>query len=271
MKIPRLLTAAGVLVLTTQLGCEPQESTWYNDADGDGYGDANISGPAVKAPPGFVSNGNDCNDTDAAINPGATEIADNIDNDCDGDIDEDVGQPTTWYADDDSDGYGDDGDAQQSVSQPSGYIANGGDCDDTNAAINPGATESKNFLDDDCDGTVDNGFEENWYHDADADAYGDPTDSILATEFAKPADYIADNTDCDDGNVNVNPGATEVIGDGIDNDCNPATSDGTPVTWYLDSDGDNYGDDSNTTDAILQPSGYVGVGGDCDDARKADE
>jgi hypothetical protein len=95
----------------------------------------------------------DCNDADATINPGATEVCDGIDNDCDGVVD-----ITPAFADADGDGYGDAGVPNTSCSLPSGYVTNSTDCDDTDASANPGATESDDLVDNDCDGYVDETF-----------------------------------------------------------------------------------------------------------------
>lgn len=80
------------------------------------------------------SSDEDCDDSDAAVNPGATEECDGIDNDCDGDTDDDdssVSDPSTWYRDADSDGEGDASDTVEACEAPSGYVATGEDCDDT--------------------------------------------------------------------------------------------------------------------------------------------
>ncbi len=69
-------------------GGGPGTTTFYRDFDGDGYGNPADTTQATSAPPGYVANNADCNDNNASINPGATEVCnDSVDNDCDGDID----------------------------------------------------------------------------------------------------------------------------------------------------------------------------------------
>ena len=161
----------------------PTPTQWYLDADGDGYGSDNSmvescitpSPRVVKVDPAcvdfppfvtcqtkiiyWVTTGGDCNDNSAAVRPGATEICDGFDNDCNGQIDE--GLPTTaYYSDADGDGYGT-GTAQQFCSNPgAGYATQGGDCNDANASIHPSATGSVELcdgIDNDCDGVIDEG------------------------------------------------------------------------------------------------------------------
>jgi hypothetical protein len=134
---------------------EGLDQTWYTDADGDGWGDD--TGPTIDCaqPPGTVSQSGDCDDDRAESNPGATEICDGLDNDCDDQVDEDVVE-TFWY-DYDGDGWGVEGLTTEGCTAPSGYAAEVGDCDDANAAVNPDATEVCNTIDDDCSGTADDG------------------------------------------------------------------------------------------------------------------
>ncbi|HND34233.1 MAG TPA: MopE-related protein, partial [Myxococcota bacterium] len=129
--------------------------TWYRDADADNYGASASSTSACAQPVGYVSNATDCNDASAAIYPGATEICDSLDNDCDGQTDEGLSQ--TWYRDADADNYGASASSTSACAQPVGYVANATDCNDASSAVNPGATEICDSLDNNCNGTTDEG------------------------------------------------------------------------------------------------------------------
>jgi hypothetical protein len=243
------------------------ESTWYADEDGDGYGDPDDSTLGCDAPAGYGADATDCDDADAAINPDATEVCNDLDDDCDGAVDAGATDASTWYADADADGYGDPSVATSACVQPTGSVADALDCDDADAAINPDATEVCNDLDDDCDGAVDEGATDasTWYADADADGYGDASTPTTACD--QPTGSIADATDCDDADAAINPDATEVCND-LDDDCDGAVDDAptNETTWYADTDADGYGDPSVSTTACDQPTGYVGNALDCDDA-----
>ncbi|MEQ1721371.1 MAG: MopE-related protein, partial [Nitrosomonas sp.] len=217
--------------------------TYYVDADNDGYGDASATGVSSCNPiAGSVTNNGDCNDNNLAINPAAIEVCDLVDNDCDGLIDE--GVQSTFYADVDGDGFGNAASSVLACSAPLGYVTNSTDCDDNNAAINPAALEVCNGIDDNCDGLADDGLTfVTYYADADGDTYGNALVSQSTCNGA-PVGYVVDATDCNDANAAVNPGATEVC-NGIDDDCDGLTDEGlTFLTYYVDADGDGYGDAS---------------------------
>jgi hypothetical protein len=160
--------------------------TYYADLDGDGYGNgASGVAEACIAPTGYVPNNGDCDDNNASVHPGSTEICGNgIDDDCDGQTDEACGSP-----DNDGDGY--------TVTQ--------GDCNDNNTAVHPGATEvCGNGIDDDCDGQIDEACSS---PDNDGDG------------------YTVAQGDCNDNNVTIHPGAVEICANGIDDDCDGQTDE----------------------------------------------
>ncbi len=124
-------------------------ATWYQDADGDGWGNEEVTAEACDQPTGHTEQAEDCDDEDADQHPGADEYCNGEDDDCDGEVDEDtIDAETTWYADDDEDGYGDSGDVIVQCTQPSGYVLNAEDCNDDDSSFSPAATEY-------CDGVTD--------------------------------------------------------------------------------------------------------------------
>ena len=246
-------------------------STWYADTDSDGYGDVSSTDVECYQPSGYVSDDTDCDDGESTTNPGADEYCDGHDDDCDGSTDEDSAvDASAWYADTDSDGYGDASSTDVECYQPSGYVSDDTDCDDGEASTNPGADEYCDGHDDDCDGSTDENSAidaSTWYADTDSDGYGDASSTDV--ECYQPSGYVSDDTDCDDGESTTNPGADEYC-DGHDDDCDGSTDEDSAVdasTWYADTDSDGYGDASSTDVECYQPSGYVSDDTDCDDGE----
>ncbi len=240
-------------------------ATWYADADGDGHGGSQVSLVQCAAPGGYVSSSDDCDDLDAASYPGASEVCDAADNDCDGDVDEGVG--STWYADDDADGYGNGSVSATACNAPSGYVGNALDCDDFNAATHPGSYEICDGADNDCDGSVDEDAinATHWYVDADGDGYG--SSASATTACSQPSGYAGNDADCNDADAGVSPGATETC-DAVDNDCDGTVDEAGAsgaTTWYADLDGDGYGNAASSTSACSQPGGHIADNTDCDD------
>jgi hypothetical protein len=219
---------------------------WWADFDSDGYGGWRLSLWACTQPSNYVDNRDDCDDGDASSYPGADEYCDGADNDCDGDVDEAGAlDEATWYADSDGDGYGDASSTQDACNQPSGYVSDATDCDDSDAVINPGVAELCNGVDDDCDGAVDEDSAADattWYADADGDSYGDP--GVATTACSQPAGTVMDASDCDDSDASINPAAAEIC-DYIDNNCDGSDDEGYLVggKYVLDSDCGSCGND----------------------------
>lgn len=228
---------------------------------------------------GFTEQQGDCNDASGAINPNATEVCNNIDDNCNSQVDD--GVPTSpWYLDADQDTYGDPTTSQTSCAAPAGHVANATDCDDTDSDIHPNAEEIP------YDG-VDNDCSEGDLVDVDEDGFSsdevggedcDDEDFETNPEAAEiPYDGIdndcldgdevdvdddgytateADGDDCDDNHSGVNPGAAELCADGIDQNCNGQIDEG------FDQDNDGHlssatcasGDDCNDQASGIYPS-----------------
>jgi hypothetical protein len=164
----------------------------------------------------------DCDDTDAEVNPDAREVCNGVDDDCSGVVDDEAIDAPTWYPDADGDGYGDDTAGQVACDHPEGLIQEGGDCDDADAAISPDAFETCDGVDEDCDGEIDDNPIDVviYFEDSDGDGFGNFDVPEVACDA--PAGYDADGGDCDDTDAGVNPDAEDVCGDGVDQDCSGA-------------------------------------------------
>ncbi len=252
-------------------------TTWYADADGDGYGDAGAPQTLCDQPAGHVDNDDDCDDTDNGVYPGAAEVnGDEVDQDCDG--------GESCLSDLDADGYASsasvassDTDCTDAGEATLATLALGEDCDDSSATTSPAGAEvcDPASADEDCDGligeadpSVDSTTLVTWYPDADGDNYGLATDGVVACD--RPEGYGGYLEDCDDNNAEVNPGLDEVVGDEADSNCDALEA------CYVDADGDGWAtaesapsDDLDCDDAGEADAVVASIGVDCDDAEPA--
>ena len=192
---------------------EEVTTTYYIDVDGDGFGDPEVYTDACEKPTGYVPTGTDCDDANPDAYPGGNEVCDDADNDCDGEVDEDLSD--IYYADGDGDGYGDPDSATESCVELEGFVLNDEDCDDTSANAYPGNLEVCDEIDNNCDGQVDEGVTTTYWADVDGDGYGDA--ALTTEDCSLPTGYAENAEDCDDSDAAVNPAATEYC-NGYDDD-----------------------------------------------------
>lgn len=151
-----------------------------------------------------------------------------------------------------------------------GFSPSEGDCDDLDPTSFPGGTEVCDGADNDCNDTIDDVLPENqteYFADTDADGYGDPAASTRAC--TQPVDHVANDDDCNDQAVEINPLAIELC-DGADNDCDGTTDlnpDEGGQTFYADADADTFGDGQAPVVACSAPTGTVADSQDCDDTN----
>lgn len=238
-------------VLMLVLACEPDPVAVDDDGDGDGV-------PASA----------DCRDDDAFVYPGALERCNGVDDDCDGVIDGPAaaGGPR-WLVDGDGDGFGA-GSGITSCVPVEGHVQAGGDCDDADPTVHPGALDGCDGVDTDCNGLVDDAPDQIGYPDGDGDGFGKGT----ATKGCLGVDIAAVDGDCNDRDATESPAGVEDCTPG-DEDCDGYEDDDDfggaegGTLYYADVDGDGFGDDTRSAMSCAPPTDRVSLEpGDCDDS-----
>jgi len=232
---------------------------FFLDEDGDGYGTTKASQMSCAdiAPAGFVADASDCDDTDRDVNPGAEELCNLTDDNCNRAIDDNPVDAPMWFADNDEDGFGSRTLNRRACEAPPGWIRDGGDCNDFDFLVNPNALEYCDGFDNDCDDETDEPDAEDhkvWYLDSDGDGHGDEKYSVDACY--QPDGYSPFDDDCNDipeeGGADQTPGVEEICQDGIDNNCNESPDQCSFLVWAADTS-EFYVEGTSS-------SGYLGYG-----------
>ncbi len=247
-------------------GCQ----VYFSDADGDGYGVTSDFTCLCKPAGTYTATKlGDCNDKEPAINPGAVEVCDGIDNNCTGTTDEVGAQGcVSYFYDADGDGHGLAGASECLCAVAGKYTAAvGDDCDDSAVSVHPGAAETCNGIDDNCNGQTDEGVKTTYYYDGDGDGFGKAGATLAAC--SQPTGYVSNALDCDDKVAAIHPGAAEVC-NGFDDDCNGVTDGQDSVgcsAFFVDADHDGYGPVGGTSVCLCfaTTATPAQIGGDCND------
>ena len=258
--------------------------TFFCDRDGDGFPGSEITGTCAShdcVPSGCVTvPGPDCDDGDPDVRPEATEICNGRDDDCNGVVDEEACPVLTYWCDRDGDGARDlepSGTCRRFLCVPPECRTEpGNDCDDGNPDVRPGASETCNGLDDDCDGVVEPAWlcpDRVFHCDRDGDGHVslEASGSCQAWACVPSGCQEVPGEDCNDMDSAVFPGTGEDCGTPWDDDCNDAT-DALGARgcrdWFFDADGDGYHgpDASSVCSCAAMPPFSADQEGDCDDS-----
>jgi hypothetical protein len=196
--------------LVDELGATGSE-IFYVDGDQDGFGDPDGTLEACEPPPDYVENADDCDDAQGSVYPGADEVCDDLDNDCDGEIDgPDSLDARTFYWDFDGDGFGDLDRPVRACRLDRHLVDDTRDCDDVDPAINPAAPEVCDGIDNDCDDAIDDDDPSvnpdtftSWFPDGDGDGFGLFDEELMVMACDAGEGYAPNGEDCDDADAGV--------------------------------------------------------------------